>query len=541
MKICEYIDYCINELGVEKVFGIPGSLVMPIWQSISKAEIVLCSHEQEASYLAVGYVKMSKKPAIVITTGGPGVTNCISGIAAANIDSLPIIYISGRTPIFESGMGVLQEESNINRMYDSVDVLANFTKKSICIQSEKSATSIIPEMFNCAIAGRMGSVHISIPVDIQNCDVENEPVSIKKESNTVEEYPILELGKRPIIIIGWGVWMADCIDEVYRMSEILNAPVLVTSKGYCCIDKTSRFYVGKLGYGNNDVLNEFIKQYNPDSILAIGTSLGAKDLRGNILYSYMEYVDTYLITNEVVTRCGKRKIRPVECRNIKEYIEILIQKFEPKIEDKELVSVIRKTKIAVDEFWDNRIESDDKMAKYIKILAQLNEDVVFTADAGNHLANTGALITPKSKGSLFLDVGLRAMGTGICTAVGMALADDSKVYIAITGDGSMLMNGNVMHVAHEYHLPVIFVVFNNHSLGRVRVGQSIMNDYRATDIMNVDFQRYGETFKLVTYHYENLNQFELEIEEIISKKEASLVEIIVENDEIPINVKGSIN
>ena len=107
MKLCEYIDNCLNDLGIEKVFGIPGSLVMPIWQSITQAEIILCSNEQEATYVACGYAKMTQKPVAVITTGGPGVTNGISGIASANIDSLPLIFISGKTPIDKCGKGVL--------------------------------------------------------------------------------------------------------------------------------------------------------------------------------------------------------------------------------------------------------------------------------------------------------------------------------------------------------------------------------------------------------------------------------------------------
>ena len=98
MTLYECIDKYIGKFGVKKIFGVPGSLIMPVWQNIHSAELILCSHEQEASYLAVGYSKMSREPVMVLTTGGPGVTNCVSGIAAANLDSLPLIYISGRLP-----------------------------------------------------------------------------------------------------------------------------------------------------------------------------------------------------------------------------------------------------------------------------------------------------------------------------------------------------------------------------------------------------------------------------------------------------------
>ena len=151
MKLCEYINECLNEIGVEKVFGVPGALVMPVWQSISSAEIILCSHEQEASYVAAGYGKMAHKPVAVITTGGPGVTNCISGVASANIDSVPMVYISGRTPLDKNGKGLRQEESHVNRLYDSVDILKNFTKQSFCIHNLNIAAKKIRECIRSGI------------------------------------------------------------------------------------------------------------------------------------------------------------------------------------------------------------------------------------------------------------------------------------------------------------------------------------------------------------------------------------------------------
>ena len=174
MNLYEFIDECLCRVGVENVFGIPGSLIMPIWQNIKNKNIVLCSHEQEASYVAVGYAKMSRKPVCVITTGGPGVTNCISGIASANIDSVPLIYISGRTPVSKNGSGLMQEESRINRMFDSVDLLKSVVKTSVCIENIETAPQIIWETIRSALEGRSGAVHLSIPIDIQNAAVSTE-------------------------------------------------------------------------------------------------------------------------------------------------------------------------------------------------------------------------------------------------------------------------------------------------------------------------------------------------------------------------------
>lgn len=544
MKLYEYIDKCFIELGIEKVFGVPGSLIMPIWQGITKAEVILCSHEQEASYLATGYSKMSRKPVAVITTGGPGVTNCVSGVASANIDSIPLIYISGRTPICENGLGLKQEESHYNRMYESTKILTNFTKKSVCIDNIYIATRLIKSTMLDALRGRQGAVHISVPIDIQKLDV-LEKTTISRVSRTIsnsDEITKFSLTNRPLFIIGWGCWLSNSFSDIYELAKKINAPTLVTSKAYCCIEYMNPLYIGKLGYGNNQVIDQFIKWYNPDSIVAFGSSLGKKDLDGSILSELINKVDTYIVTNEFNRRMiEKEQFKIVLTSDIKKFISMLSNKTTTQNRNIQLLSRIIDMKNRTKKYWEDRIENRDDMAKAISVLNEkCDERIVVTADAGNHLANVGAIFVPKTSGAMFLDVGLRAMGTGICTAVGMAIADNKKTYIAVTGDGSMLMNGNVLHVAKERNLPVVFIVFNNNTLGRVRIGQSIMNDYRATDILNVNFQYYGRSFGLQTYYFTSISEFEKNIDSIIYEHKTSLVEILTNHDEIPLSVKGNL-
>ena len=122
----------------------------------------------------------------------------------------------------------------------------------------------------------------------------------------------------------------------------------------------------------------------------------------------------------------------------------------------------------------------------------------------------------------------------------MAIADREKEYIAITGDGCMLMNGNVMHIASELDLPIVFIVFNNQSLGRVRVGQSIMNDYRGTDIKNVDFISYANAFGIKAFRCESLGELQRIFSSCMKNRKASLIEIITDNNEVPVSVKDYI-
>lgn len=541
MKLCEYIDYCLSALGVEKIFGVPGSLVMPIWQSLNNKEIILCSHEQEASYVATGYAKMARKPVCVVTTGGPGVTNCISGIASANIDSVPLIYISGRTSVTKQGSGERQEESKINRLYDSVEILNGITKQSVFIDDVNKAAKIIWNTMKNAVRKRQGAVHISVPIDFQNQELLGEELIYQTNDKIVKD-KMVKISDHPIFIIGWGAWMSGAYRLIYDLAEKINAPVLVSSKAYCCISQHSKMYLGKLGYGYNSVIDDFIVEYQPNMIVAFGSSLGSKDINNTELLHLINEVQTYVIADEC-THLTFRNSNIVGCEvnDMCDFVKNMSNFVSAERENTKLCEKIINTREKAFNHWKNKMLQSDTMANCIKEVDTLcDEDCVIFADAGNNLANAAVLINPINPGQMFIDVGLRAMGTGICTAVGMAIADRKKKYVSITGDGCMLMNGNVMHIASEMDLPIVFIVFNNQSLGRVRVGQSIMKDYRATDIKNVDYVTYAKTFGLVTYKCFTVSEFKKALVECINNSKTSLIEVITDNNEIPLPVKDNI-
>ncbi len=537
MKLCEYINYLLPMFGIEKVFGVPGSMIMPIWQYISNAELILCGHEQEAAYVATGYIKMSHKPALVLSIGSPGVTNAVSGIAAANIDSVPLIFISGRTPIQKDGCGLLQEESRVNRRFDSTMLLSGVTKKSVCIDDPLCAADQIHAAFAYALQKRCGAVHLSIPIDLQKTEIQISKNLVFHFENDHAAAPLLiPITKRPLIIIGWGAWMAECTQEIYHWAEMIQAPICVSSKAYCCIVSQHPCYLGKLGYGYNPELDTFLRDYDPDSIITFGTSLSEKDIGDSVLYLHMNNIPVYAVSN-TNNISNISNVVQIIVNNMKCFVSEMLTKSDIHFESGR-IQKIKECREKQRIYWMQRIEEHDIMSK--AILALSEQECVITADAGNHLLAAGVLLEPKELGSFFLDTGLRAMGTGICFAVGMAVADKTKRYLAITGDGCMLMNGNVMHLAKAMRLPITFLVFNNHALGRVRVGQSVMNEYRASSINDVDFVLYGQAFGLQTYRFEDIDLFVRQISSIIMSGVPSLVEMITDPDEVPIKIKGNI-
>ena len=140
---------------------------------------------------------------------------------------------------------------------------------------------------------------------------------------------------------------------------------------------------------------------------------------------------------------------------------------------------------------------------------------------------------------MFLDVGIRSMGSSPCSSVGMAMASKDKLFIAVTGDGSMLMNGNVMCLAKRHNLPVLFLVTNNSAHGRVRVGQMEEKNFIATDLGNIDFNLYGKAFGLEAYKATSIKEFRSAMTKILAEKKTAILELCTDKDEIPPSLKGA--
>jgi len=538
MKFYEYINNTLKEHGCRKAFGVPGSLVMPIWQNLKDIEIILCSHEQEASYAATGYSKASGELVAVVTTGSPAVTNCASGIASANMDSVPMLYISGRTPERLKGYGLRQEESNINRAFNSVELLAPLTKDQMEINDISKAAQMFSEGCEKATSGRAGCVHVSIDVDIQSLDLPSHEIisdTDKGKDVVIPEFPDTT---KPLIILGWGCWQAGVAKQIYELAKEIGAPVLVTSKAYCCIWGKHPNYLGKLGYGYNPILEEFLQDYAPEQVLVFGSSMGRKDISESCL-SILQRAETYLYSIEckdVTSRFSNGHWIQVD--NMALMINSWLRNI--KYSSNRVSCDFKSVRQQQRKFFTEKIDDNDLMARAIFELNNLcDSSHVITADAGNNILDTGILYEPNQLGGMFLDDGIRSMGSSICSSVGMALALKDKYFIAVIGDGGMLMNGNVMYLAKRLNLPILFLVINNSSLGRVRVGQMEQKKFVGTDLGNIDFNLYGKAFGLEAYKTNSMKEFRSTMKKILTEKKTAIFEICTDKDEIPVSLKGA--
>lgn len=536
MKLYEYINAFLRAWGCRQVFGVPGSLIMPVWQNLPDLNLTLCSHEQEASYAASGYAKASGELTAVLTTGSPGVTNCVTGIAGANMDSVPIIYISGKTDRRLQDTGMRQEEGHRNRNFESVDLMEPITKQSIQITDITTAAEQFRLCCETAVTGRAGCVHVCIPLDLQRMELPPQALP-ERAVPSPAPVPDMPVCGKPLIIMGWGCYMSKAADAVYELARRINSPVLVTSKAYCCIRQEEACYLGKLGYGYNPRLEHFLAEYGATDVLAFGCSMSRKDISPSCA-AIVANASVHVFTQErddVRTRFPSAL--PHETEDLAGMLRHWLRHMPETEIDPALLRRIALCKAEQEHYFRSVMEKSDTMAMAFDAIGKLGNCITVTADAGNNLLNAAVLCTPNEIGGMFLNDGIRSMGSGICETVGMAMADPNRYYIAAVGDGGMLMNGNVMYLARKLGLPIAFVVMNNRSLGRVRVGQSTMGHFIGSDLGNVDFVLYARAFGLEAFRTEDVNELTLLLSRAAEKKEPILLELLTDKDEVPLKLK----
>ena len=536
MKLYEYINACLRQYGCRQAFGVPGSLIMPVWQNLPDIQLTLCSHEQEAGYVASGYAKASGELTAVITTGSPGVANSVTGIAGANMDSVPLICISGKTDQRLCNTGMRQEESRTNRNFESTDLMTPITKRSLEITDIQTAAEQFRLCCQAAVTGRAGSVHVCIPQNLQTMELPPLALSAHNTAEAVS-IPPMPAFRRPLIIMGWGCWMARAADAVYELAQRINAPILVTSKAYCCIRRDHPLYAGKLGYGYNPCLERFLREYSPDRVLSFGCSMSRKDISPSCA-AILEKASVHVYTRESGdVRIHSPSASVHETADLSGLLRHWLGSGAEAGPDTELYRKIAQCNAEQAQYFRSVMEPTDTMARAMDAMGCLGDGITLTADAGNNLLNAAVLYTPTEIGGMFLNDGIRSMGSGICETVGMAIADPSRYYIAVVGDGGMLMNGNVMYLAGTLKLPIAFAVVNNTSLGRVRVGQTVMGQFIGSDLGNVDFTLYARAFGLAASRTDDVNELIDLLRSAAADRQAVLLELVTPKDEIPLKLK----
>lgn len=494
--------------GVDVIFGYPGGAIIDVYDALDKdgsIKHVLVRHEQGAAHAADGYARSSGKVGVCMVTSGPGATNIVTGIATANMDSVPIVVFTGQVPTALIGNDAFQE-------VDIVGITRPCCKHNYLVKDVKDLPRILKEAFYIARSGRPGPVLVDLPKDVQNNvgDFEYPDVlSLRSYNPTLEPnvkqvekaYSLLEKSKRPILYVGGGVIKSYAHKEVAALAEAIHAPVTMTLMGLGGFPGTHELSLGMLGMHGTYFAN--MAMANSDLIIAIGARFDDR------------------VTGKIDAFAPKAKVVHIDVdptsiqKNVKVDVPIVgdckraLSRFVKIIKDEARPLEIWKEKHA--DWWEQirawekrhpltyKKNSDVIKPQYvIETLYEMTKGkAIITTEVGQNQMWTAQFYKFDQPRSLLSSGGLGTMGYGFPAAIGAQMAFPDRLVIDIAGDGSIQMNIQEMATAMEQKLPIKIVILNNQFLGMVRQWQELFYEkrYVATDFaFTPDFVKIAQAY-----------------------------------------------
>lgn len=532
----EIVIKLLENEGVEYISGIPGGFNLPLYDALYKSKIkhILARHEQGAGFIAQGISRSTDKVGVCFATSGPGVTNLLTAIADAKLDSIPLVAISGQVSLSSIGTDAFQE-------VDAYGLTIPITKHNFLIRNIDELFTVIPEAFKIATEGRPGPVLVDIPKNIQTeiIELEEFPYNIdnkyidlpkRKDLKGSTLYCMAELinnSKKPIIYAGGGIINSNASENLYELAKKNNIPVSLSLMGlgaFPCDDELSLGMIGMHGAPyTNYLLNE------ADLILALGVRFDDR-ATGNIdkfcPNASIIHID---IDPSEINKVKSSSLSMVA--NVNAFLEDILPYIEVKTRD----SWIKRVKCYKEKYSLKSYENILHQANIIPFIGhKVPSDTIVTTDVGQHQMWVAQRYPFKEPKTLLTSSGLGTMGFGLPVAIGSALSNPDKTIVCFSGDGSILMNIQELATLADFNLNVKVIILNNNHLGLVRQQQELFYNehYIASSfISNPNFKVIAEGFGIQSCDLGNEEDPLKKLEEILSTKGSYIINIPVEKTE----------
>jgi len=522
---------CLQEEGVEYVFGYPGGAVLFIYDALfnqEKVKHILVRHEQAAVHAADGYSRSTDKVGVALVTSGPGVTNAVTGIATAYMDSIPMVVISGQVPSTYIGEDAFQE-------VDAVGITRPCVKHNFLVKDAKDIASTLKKAFYLAKSGRPGPVLIDIPKDISNQKAEySYPATVNIRSYHPEKQgdvtsikraaQLLIEAKRPMIYAGGGVVLADASKQLTDLVHLLGAPCTNTLMGLGGYSANDKQFVGMLGMHGTYEAN--MGMQNCDVLLAVGARFDDRVI-GNV--DHFTSVPRKIIHIDIDPATLSKRV-PVDVSIVGDVANVL----------DDLLAVLHSSKqtpdATVSAEWWKQIEEwrgrnslkynfSDEIIKPQYVIEKLYEithgEAFVTSDVGQHQMFAAQYYNFDKPRRWINSGGLGTMGFGLPAAMGVQLAHPGAPVACVTGEGSIQMNIQELSTCKQFGLPIKVIALNNRYLGMVRQWQEFFHGNRYSEsYMDAlpDFVKLAEAYGHVGILVEKPSDVEGALREAFARK-----------------------
>ncbi|HUL57298.1 MAG TPA: acetolactate synthase 3 catalytic subunit [Usitatibacter sp.] len=525
---------CLQEEGVEYVFGYPGGAVLFIYDALFRQKSVkhiLVRHEQGALHAADGYARATGKPGVALVTSGPGVTNAVTGIATAYMDSIPLVVITGQVPTAAIGEDAFQE-------CDTVGITRPTVKHNFLVKDVNQLAVTIKKAFHIATTGRPGPVLVDIPKDVSNQSATfHYPAKISMRSyNPVTKghggqikkaMQLLVDAKRPMIYVGGGAILGEASAEVTQLVRMLGYPVTNTLMGLGSYPANDKQFVGMLGMHGTVEAN--LSMQNCDVLLAVGARFDDRVI-GNPKHFAAGNPTRKIIHIDVDPSSISKRVRvdvPI-VGGVKEVLTELIALLK--------ASGARPDAAALAAWWKQigewrakdclKYDRNSPIIKPQMVIEKLYEvtrgDAYVTSDVGQHQMWAAQFYRFDKPRRWINSGGLGTMGVGLPYAMGVKLAFPKADVACVTGEASIQMCIQELSTCKQYHLPVKIVNLNNRYMGMVRQWQEFFHGNRyAESYMDAlpDFVKLAEAYGHVGMKIEKPGDVEGALKEAFAMKD----------------------
>lgn len=536
--------------GVRYIFGYPGGAILPIydelylWEKQRLIKHILVRHEQGAVHAADAYARATNQVGVCFATSGPGATNLITGIATAQMDSIPLVVITGQVARAFIGTDAFQE-------IDTFGITLPIVKHSYIVRSPEDMSKIIAEAFYLAQNGRPGPVLIDIPKDvglesfsytqtIKQKDIIREKgyrflykmkrAQIKKALNLIRE------ASQPLLYVGGGVVNGNATAELRSFANLYKIPVTTTLMGKGGFNASDSLSLGMLGMHGTAYANFAVSEC--DLLIAIGARFDDRvtgkldDFASSAKVIHIDIDPAEISKNRIPQLALVGDVKKILQQLLKE--SIYMGKVDPQQtfpwhrritrwkEQYPLIVPIRKDLMTPQEI----IESVDTLL--------LNKEAFFTTDVGQHQMWSAQFLHCKPR-SWASSAGLGTMGYGLPAAIGIQIAYPKKSVICITGDSSFQMNIQELGTISQYSLPIKIIIINNHWQGMVRQWQqSFYGERYSHSNMKKgapDFSALAESYGIESSKVDKIDKFDCYLESILNSPNPYLLDAIVTEEE----------
>lgn len=554
LKFADVLLKYLEAEGVEYVFGVPGTTVVPFLAAFNRTQTIrpiLAKHEEGAAFMADGYARVKNTLGACFSTSGPGATNLVTGVANAYMDNVPILVLTGQVETTMQGKGAFQDSSKGG--IDSVKMFEPITKSSSMIINHHKAIEDLQSALRRALTGKRGPVHLTIPKDIQGAEVEFDQVAPSTYRfspeyfdrrlviNAVEE---LVKAKCPAILVGSGAVASGACAEILELAEMLSIPVATTPKAKGAFPEDHPLALGVLGLCGSPLAEAFLKSDEVDVLFVIGASLNqittlSWDPR---LAPQKCLIHVNIDPNELGKSYETHLPLVGDVRTIVSEMNFRILRYINDNESywQEREKILSRFRNQTGMYTDSeKLHSDVMPLKPQRLISDLQDslppDAILFVDVGNSITWATHYMQIKTPGSLITPFGMLSMGYGIAASIGGKLAAGSRPVVCVAGDGCFLMNGMEIATAVSNDIPMVFVIVRNNKLGLVNDLQTFVlgKNTVATRFKPIDAAKVAEGLGAEACKADRPGELKTILPQAISSGKVVVIDCFVDPEEVP--------